>query len=302
MFRRMHRVFRHGSAFRSASTPRPWTVVRGLGAGTAVAVGVVASSTAQSGRGAKSNSDFPPINEQTPTKTTGFADLKADVGLRKFMREVYLWTGGGLAATIGAASVMARMITTPPVTIAVFGAGAVGSFASLWGLTADPQRKLGFGALCLSMAAVVHPLVAIAQQTKPGLVMTAGITTVLTMIGATAATFSDPKKRITSWGPTMYGGVTCLVGLNLAALAALVLTRGRATPRFYEMLRTYYSVESVMGIALFSGLTAFTSEQAIEDYKSGHANALLTATSLYLNGVNIFIRILDLLIKSNSED
>jgi FtsH-binding integral membrane protein len=100
----------------------------------------------------------------------------------------------------------------------------------------------------------------------------------------------------------MYGGVTCLVGLNLAALAALVLTRGRATPRFYEMLRTYYSVESVMGIALFSGLTAFTSEQAIEDYKSGHANALLTATSLYLNGVNIFIRILDLLIKSNSED
>lgn len=55
-----------------------------------------------------------------------------------------------------------------------------------------------------------------------------------------------------------------------------------------------------MGVGIFTLLTASDTHKAIEQYREGDADHLMHAVSFYLNFVNIFVRIMEIVSRFTS--
>ena len=63
----------------------------------------------------------------------------------------------------------------------------------------------------------------------------------------------------------------------------------------FELL---HNVDIYGGIILFTGMTAYDTQMGIAQYKKGDADHLSLATNLYLDFVNLFVRIMQAYEKS----
>jgi len=241
-------------------------------------------------------------DNRTATSHAG-AQVLIDEGLRQYMLRVYNYMASGLALTGITAWVTAQM----SVVIAADGAivGLTGFGAALFN---SPLRwvvmlaPLGF---VFYLSARIHKLSLGGAQTAfwlfagvMGLSLASifltftgeSITRVFFIASGVFGSMSlygyTTKKDLSGWGSFLYMG---LIGIIIASIVNIFV--GSTAMQF---------AISVIGVLVFTGLTAYDTQAIKEMYAQGDDNAtggkkaLLGALRLYLDFINLFIMLLQL--------
>jgi FtsH-binding integral membrane protein len=229
-----------------------------------------------------------PYAWQTTTARTSGALF--DEGLRRHMLRVYNYMGVGLAVTGLVAFVVAStpalyvpIFQTPLKWVVMLAPLAFIFFLSFRMQTISaPKVQMLFWAFCavmgLSLASVF--LVFTGTSIARTFVITA------TMFGATSLYGYTTKRDLSQFGSFLVMG---LIGIIIASLVNIFL--GSSLLQF---------AISVIGVLVFTGLTAYDTQSIKEQYAEGfgrEANskmAVFGALSLYLNFINLFQLLLSL--------
>ncbi len=218
-----------------------------------------------------------------------------DVGLREYMQKVYNFMAGGLCVTALAAwlvantSLISVFFNVSPQGISLSGFGWLAFIAPLimvfafnWVVTSGTAKQVhmlfwGYAAL---MGISLTPIFLLYTQTSLVRVflITAGAFGGLSLYGYTT------KRDLTGFGSFLYMG---LIGLIIALIVNLFLK----SSGFDWAL-------SIIGVGIFSGLTAYDSQKIRQIYSSADDSdtsvkkALSGALSLYLDFINLFLYLL----------
>jgi hypothetical protein len=222
-----------------------------------------------------------------------------DEGLRAYMLRVYNYMLMGLALT-GATSWAA--LNTP--------LGALFFQQTVTGFSLSPLGWIAFFAplgLVFFLSFRIHAMSFSTAQTVFWIyaaLMGIGLaplfliytaTSVAQVFFVTAATFGamslwgyTTKRDLTSWGSFLFTG---LIGIIIASIA-----------NFFFQSGTMSLVISIIGVIVFTGLTAYDTQKIKESYDVvGHdgqlagKSAIMGALNLYLDFINLFIMLLRLL-------
>jgi FtsH-binding integral membrane protein len=220
----------------------------------------------------------------------GVAVEQIDEGLRSYMLAIYNYMGLGLAMTGLTAFVVA---TSPAMMAAIFGTPLkwvvmLAPLGFVFFLSARVNRmsvsaaQLAFWAFAILMGLSMASIF---------LVFTG--TSIARVFFITAATFGavslygyTTKRDLSQFGSFLIMG---LIGIVIASLVNLFL--GSSALQF---------AISVIGVLVFTGLTAWDTQRLKEEYVEGLGqdlvakNAIMGALSLYLNFINLFMMLLQL--------
>nr|WP_245826419.1 Bax inhibitor-1/YccA family protein [Oceanibacterium hippocampi] len=213
-----------------------------------------------------------------------------DEGLRSYMLRVYNYMGSGLALS---GAIAAYVASSPSLMQAIFGSG-LGMVAMLapiaiifamsfgvnrFGTTTLQALYWVFVALMgLSLAMVFA--VYTAESITRVFFITAGTFGAMSLFGYTT------KRDLSGMGSFLIMG---LIGIVIASVVNIFLAS--------SMLQF---VVSVLGVLIFTGLTAYDTQRIKSQYYHGHSDeilqksAIMGALSLYLNFYNLFIMLMHL--------
>lgn len=219
-----------------------------------------------------------------------------DVGLRAYMLKVFNYMCMALCVT-GATSYLT--ISTPLIhSFYTHGSGGIGLSAFGWIATLAP---LFFVMFFSSKIHTIHPSKARFMLMAFGALMGLSLAPVfLLYTGAsivriffiTASVFAamsiygyTTKRDLTAFGSFLMMG---LIGIVIASLV-----------NFFMQSPAIYFVTSVLGVLIFTGLTAYDVQRIVSTYRSVPSSrrenaAVLGALSLYLDFINLFLMLLRL--------
>ena len=228
----------------------------------------------------------------------GVRSAGIDQGLRAYMQKVYSYMAGGLALTGAAAVATFNMAVTSEGTLTAFG-NTIFHGPMMWVLilaSLGIVMFLSFGIQRMSVATAQLSFWAYAaimgmSFSSLGLVYTHG--SIARVFFITAATFASTslygyttKRDMTGFGSFLFMG---LIGIIIASLVNIFL---QSTAMNFAL--------SVIGVLLFTGLTAWDTQQIKTMYysTSGEAalgkSAIMGALRLYLDFINLFMSLLRL--------
>ena len=224
----------------------------------------------------------------TPSQAA-VADI--DVGLRQYMLKVYNFMTGGLVVTglvaffVAQSDQMLYAIYSSPLRWIVMLAPI--GFAMLFGFRIQTMRASTAQALYWAFAAVMGLSLSYIFIAYTGV-------SVARVFFITAATFAGmslygytTKRDLAGMGSFMFMG---LIGIVLAMLVNL----------FLHSTGLQFAI-SVIGVIVFVGLTAWDTQRIKEMYSAGDAadvgtkKAILGAFQLYLDFINLFVMLLQLM-------
>lgn len=236
----------------------------------------------------------------------------SQAGFSSFLQKVYGYTGLGLTASLAVAWVAPFLGFDPVTTILT---GAVMSFAGIFGLsliqpvhretatkeglvltTENPSlRTLSYAAVTIGMGAAIGPAVAMFNVIDPMIVPISALIT-SSLFGGCLLFEKYLFKRGTdasSWQGPLTAGLVGLIGLQLAGLGASFFL---GTNAFSSAV---HSLDVGLGSLFFMVMAIADSAAARKMYqverKADHA---LCALSLYLDAMNLLIRIMELVAKA----
>ncbi|KQN73732.1 Bax inhibitor-1/YccA family protein [Devosia sp. BK] len=232
-----------------------------------------------------------------------------DEGLRSYMLRVYNYMGLGLVVTgVAAYFAAAAAITTDP--NAAVGELANGQLVTQWGalLYASPLQwvvmlaplafvlVLSFGINKLSVTAaqgVFWAFAAVMGLSLSSIFLVYTDASIAKVFFITAATFGamslygyTTKRDLTGMGNFLMMG---LIGIIIASIVNI----------FMQSSMMEFII-SVVGVLIFTGLTAYDTQKIKESYSSAYGaeamakNAIMGALSLYLDFINLFMMLLRL--------
>jgi len=242
------------------------------------------------------------LNTRTAARTASAAAI--DEGLRQYMLRVYNYMASGLALTGIIAYVTANM------SVVINDAGQITGLTQLGAtLFTSPLRwvvmlaPLGFifflgarlHAMRFSTAQMVFWIFAGVMGISFATIFIAftgaSITRVFFITAGTFAGMSlygyTTKKDLSAWGSFLFMG---LIGIIIASVVNLFLHSGAL----------YFAI-SVIGVIVFVGLTAYDTQKIKEMYiesddgETMGKKAIMGALNLYLDFINLFIMLLQLL-------
>ena len=228
---------------------------------------------------------------------TAFAQGRAsgqaqiDEGLRSFMLKVYNYMGLGLALT---GAVAFFVSTSPALMQAIFGTPLqwlvmLSPFAFILVLSFGINRLrpataqllfwafAGVMGLSLSSIFIVYTGTSVARV----FFITASVFGAMSLYGYTT------KKSLASWGSFLFMG---LIGILIAMVVNIFLASS-----------ALHFIISVVGVLIFTGLTAYDTQQIKHQYYEGDTaviaekKAIMGALRLYLDFINLFIMLMHLL-------
>jgi FtsH-binding integral membrane protein len=222
-------------------------------------------------------------------RTAGVA--KIDEGLRAFMLKVYNYMGLGLALT-GAVAFFTS--SSPALMQVIFGSPLqwlvmLSPFAFVLVLSFGINRLrpataqllfwafAGVMGLSLSSIFIVYTGTSIARV----FFITASVFGAMSLYGYTT------KKSLASWGSFLFMG---LIGVVIAMVVNVFLASS-----------ALHFIISVAGVLVFTGLTAYDTQQIKQEYYAGDGavvvekKAIMGALRLYLDFINLFIMLMHLL-------
>jgi FtsH-binding integral membrane protein len=219
-----------------------------------------------------------------------------DLGLRSYMQRVYNYMAGGLALTGATAVGTYNLAVTPDGTLTPLGTTLFHG-PMMWLLVLAPLGLvmfLSFGIQRMSVGTAqvafwaYAALVGMSFATL-GLVYTHGsIARVFLITAAAFASLSvygyTTKRDLTGLGAFMFMG---LIGLVIASLVNL----------FFMSSAMSFAL-SVVGVLVFTGLTAYDTQRIKDMYYSGDdgvtlgRKAIMGALTLYLDFINLFLSLL----------
>ncbi|MEE8515493.1 MAG: Bax inhibitor-1/YccA family protein [Alphaproteobacteria bacterium] len=219
------------------------------------------------------------------------AAAEIDVGLRRYMLQVYNYMASGVLLTGIVAYVVAG---SPTMLDAIFGTplkwvvmlaplGFVfflsAKIATMSYSTAQIVFWVFAGIMGLSLAAIF--VVYTGESVARVFFITAGMFGAMSLYGYTT------KKDLSGWGSFLFMG---LIGIIIASLVNL----------FLQSSAMQFAI-SVIGVLVFTGLTAYDTQKIKEIYYEGDSEeasgkkAIMGAVRLYLDFINLFIMLLHLL-------
>jgi FtsH-binding integral membrane protein len=248
------------------------------------------------------------LNRQTLAGTRTGVDV-IDTGLRAYMLRVYNYMGLGLAITGVVAYLFYAMATTtdPAQAVAqVRGGIMLTEFGRLifvsplkWVLLFAPLGLVFFLSARLhkmSMAAAQGTFwlyAALVGASLASIFLVYAHGSIAQVFFITAATFGGlslygytTKSDLSGWGSFLIMGV---IGIIIASIVNIWLASGALT----------FAI-SVIGVLVFSGLTAYDTQQIKEMYYEGDSElvagqkAIMGALRLYLDFLNLFLMLLSL--------
>ena len=214
-----------------------------------------------------------------------------DEGLRSFMLKVYNYMGLGLALT---GAVAFFVSTSPALMQAIFGTPLqwlvmLSPFAFILVLSFGINRLrpataqllfwafAGVMGLSLSSIFIVYTGTSVARV----FFITASVFGAMSLYGYTT------KKSLASWGSFLFMG---LIGILIAMVVNIFLASS-----------ALHFIISVVGVLIFTGLTAYDTQQIKHQYYGGDTaviaekKAIMGALRLYLDFINLFIMLMHLL-------
>ncbi|MBT07014.1 MAG: hypothetical protein CMM32_08910 [Rhodospirillaceae bacterium] len=214
-----------------------------------------------------------------------------DEGLRSFMLKVYNYMGLGLALT---GAVAFFVSTSPALMQAIFGTPLqwlvmLSPFAFILVLSFGINRLrpataqllfwafAGVMGLSLSSIFIVYTGTSVARV----FFITASVFGAMSLYGYTT------KKSLASWGSFLFMG---LIGILIAMIVNIFLASS-----------ALHFIISVAGVLIFTGLTAYDTQQIKHQYYEGDTaviaekKAIMGALRLYLDFINLFIMLMHLL-------
>jgi FtsH-binding integral membrane protein len=248
------------------------------------------------------------LNRQTVAGTRAGVDV-IDSGLRAYMLRVYNYMGAGLAITGVVAYLFYAMATTtdPAQAVAqVRGGIMLTEFGRLifvsplkWVLLFAPLGVVFFlsarlhkmslpaaqGAFWLYAALVGSSLASIFLVYAHGSIAQVFFITAATFAGLSLYGYTT-KSDLSGWGSFLIMGV---IGIIIASIVNIWLASGALT----------FAI-SVIGVLVFSGLTAYDTQQIKEMYYEGDSElvagqkSIMGALRLYLDFLNLFLMLLSL--------
>jgi FtsH-binding integral membrane protein len=231
-----------------------------------------------------------PVDRRYMTQA-GTAAADIDVGLRQYMLTVYNYMTGGLVVT----GLVAYFVAQSPTLLgAIYGTPlrwvvmlAPVGFAMLFGFRIQAMRASSaqmlywvFAAvmgLSLSFIFIAYTNMSVARV----FFITAGTFAGMSLYGYTT------KRDLAGVGSFMFMG---LIGVIIASLVNL----------FLQSSALMFAI-SVIGVAVFVGLTAWDTQRIKEMYAAGDSaemgtkKAILGAFQLYLDFINLFVMLLQLM-------
>jgi len=235
--------------------------------------------------------------------------LAIDEGLRSYMLRVYNYMGLGLVITgLVAWFAAAAAVTTDPAN--AVGQLENGAYVTQWGalLYGSPLAwvimlaplafvmVLSFGINKLSTAAaqgIFWAFAAIMGLSLSSIFMVYTDASIAKVFFITAATFGamslygyTTKRDLTGMGNFLMMG---LIGLVIASIINIF---------FYNGMLEF--IISIVGVLIFTGLTAYDTQKIKESYSEAYGadvltkNAVMGALSLYLDFINLFMMLLRL--------
>jgi uncharacterized protein len=221
------------------------------------------------------------------TRSTAVPQVDIDVGLRQYMLRVYNYMAGGLALTgivaylAAASGIYVSLAHTPLIWLIVLAPLGLVLFLqfriakmSLGAAQATFWVYAGLVGLSLGFIFLIYTSASIALTFFVCAAMFAG----MSLWGYTT------KRDLTGMGSFLFMG---LIGIIIAALVNMFL----ASPALQFAI-------SVIGVIVFTGLTAWDTQQIKEMYWAGDGSvvagkkAVMGALRLYLDFLNLFLMLL----------
>jgi len=219
------------------------------------------------------------------------AQVGIDVGLREYMLRIYNYMASGLALTGIVAYAFAQYLYANPalahsplmflIMLAPLGLVMLMSFGiqRMQASTAQMVFWLYAGLMGLSLASVF--LVFTGASIARVFFITAGTFGAMSLYGYTT------QRDLSQFGSFLFMG---LIGIVIAGVVNIFI--GSTALQF---------AISVIGVIVFTGLTAWDTQQIKEmyyegdDYETGSKKAIMGALRLYLDFINLFMMLMQLL-------
>lgn len=248
-----------------------------------------------------------------------------DVGMSNFLGKVYLSTGVGISGGLGTAQLLASTGLADAHALSCLGLGTLTALASVWGVdkckaiakrdvvcrrtgafvvasTNPPARLLSFAGVSVGMGTVIAPMVSqIAASVSPSILPVATVLALTTMGASSAFAMLRPADSMLHWRAPLMAGLGGLIGVGVTALVAQLAAGAMGSATVANLAASLHSVDTYAGIVLFTGMNAYDTHLAMTMYRAGQADHLGCATQLYLNFVNLLIRIMEALAKAKQQ-
>jgi len=124
--------------------------------------------------------------------------------------------------------------------------------------------------------------------TSPWTVLVAALLTSGIFGGFTLAALKAKRKSMLMLGGVFFTGLLCVFGVSVGLLFAPML--GITNP---AILSAFYNINIYLGLPVFSLLVAYDTQYMLEAYKAGDDDHVTPAVNLFLNLINIFVRLLE---------
>jgi len=236
--------------------------------------------------------------------------VKEDIGLNKFLAKIYGVTGLSFASSLGLSYALAVSTIAIPTYPALFGGLAVSIAANYALYKIKPEihyekglegkikeiwinplsRKIAFCSLIGGISVMTTPATQFVLGFCPVILPLAAGLSIMMMGGSSLYALNKPLGHFKPWKGVLYGGLFTLVGMNLMS----VLLTASIGPNFFSMACS--TVYPYFGLALFSGLQAYDTHQAIKDYKAGKYDYLEHAANFFLNIKNMFVELMSVMV------
>ena len=242
----------------------------------------------------------------------------SDIGLKNFLSQTYLFTGGGIASSLAISSLIAEFISVE-MFMPMIGVGFTVSMAG--GLIIDkstyqihqkehlikgekyaylystnsPIRLLGFGSTIMGMSIMMSPMISMADSISPDIFLSATMTSAMIFGGSIIAAKLCPSRSLLSWHTPLFGGLIGLIGLGIIGIGSNLILGPN------PISQLLFTVDTYGGIVLFMGMTAYDTQKAIDRYENNKPDHLGCSVELYLDFMNIMIRIMNIMMSKEKK-
>lgn len=264
-------------------------------------------------------------NLGTSSSVRAMDAINEDKGLSDFINRTYLFTGAGVTGTLALSQAMS-MVQTPEAFLPMLGAGFVVSIGGILGISfskysihqkqmvlrekADkwrtkmvdywysknsPGRILSYGALVTGMSMSMSPMLSMINGISPTILPASVLMTMGVFGGSILYAKFRPKGALLAWEAPLMGGLVGLVGMGLVGLGS----QWMFGPNVFSM--ALHSIDTYGGLLLFTAITAYDTHKAIDMYEKKDPDHLGCSVNLYLDFMNILIRIMEIMAKAQQK-
>lgn len=143
--------------------------------------------------------------------------------------------------------------------------------------------------LPLFMGFFIAPIMMYAELVDSSILPTAMVMSLIIFGTATLYAFTTEDNKILTWRQSLYTISTSMIFIGLISIL------------FPTFGRMWFTVAPYIGLVLFSCFIIYDTYKAKVEFGMGNYNYLAVSITLYLDFINIFIRVVKILIKIKEE-